>query len=135
MKKGYVYLLLSFFMIGGLNAFAEVSGFVQTAQNTATAESNSPYLDDYSGVIKIADLKNARDDEYVTIRGYVVKRIKKDKYLFKDSTGEVILEIDKKINSQLKNVDENTLVEVYGEYDKEYFARNKIDVKKITIVK
>ncbi len=136
MKKSYIYLLMAFFAISGLNAYADVSGYTQTvAQNTTVKKSNSPYLDNNGDVITVADLKNIKDDEYVTLRGYIIKKIRKEKYLFKDSTGEITLDIDKKINSQLKNVDENTLVEVYGEYDKEHFEKNKIDVKKVTIVK
>ena len=127
---------MAFFAISGLNAYADVSGYTQTvAQNTTVKKSNSPYLDNNGDVITVADLKNIKDDEYVTLRGYIIKKIRKEKYLFKDSTGEITLDIDKKINSQLKNVDENTLVEVYGEYDKEHFEKNKIDVKKVTIVK
>lgn len=123
-------------MVSGLNTFADVTGYTQTvAQNTTLKKSNSPYLDNNGDVITVADLKNIKDDEYVTLRGYIIKKIRKEKYLFKDSTGEITLDIDKKINSQLKNVDENTLVEVYGEYDKEHFEKNKIDVKKVSIVK
>ena len=123
-------------MVSGLNTFADVTGYTQiVAQNTTAKKSNSPYLDNNGDVITVADLKNIKDEEYITLRGYIIKKIRKEKYLFKDSTGEITLDIDRKINSQLKNVDENTLVEVYGEYDKEHFERNKIDVKKVTIIK
>lgn len=137
MKRSYIYLLLAFFIVSGLDAFADVAGHIQTVaqNNTMAKKSNSPYLDSKGDVVTVADLKNIKDDEYVTLRGYIVKKIKKEKYLFKDSTGEITLDIDKKINNQLKNVDEKTLIEVYGEYDKEYIEKNEIDVKKITIVK
>ena len=136
MKKSCICLLFAFLTISSLNAFADVIGYTQTvAQNTTPKKSKSPYLDNNSDVITIKDLKNIKDDEYITIRGYIVKKIKKEKYLFKDSTGEIILDIDKKINNQLKNVDKDTLVEIYGEYEKELFEKDKIEVKRITIVK
>lgn len=137
MKKACVYLFLGFLAIGTVDAFADVSGYMQVAARNTKRRSNnnSPYLESNSKVITVEDLKNARDDENVTLKGYIIKKIKKEKYLFKDSTGEITIEIDSKINNQLKNVDENTLVEIYGEYDKEYFGRSEIDVKKITIVR
>ena len=136
MKKSCIYLLFTFLAISSLNAFADVIGYTQiVAQNTTLKKPKSPYLDNNGDVITIKDLKNIEDDEYITIRGYIVKKIKKEKYLFKDSTGEIILDIDKKINNQLENVDKDTLVEIYGEYEKELFGKDEIDVKRITIVK
>ena len=135
MKKSFIYLLLAFFMISGLNVFADTTNNTQTTvQKNTIKASSSPYLDSNNGIITVAELKDIEDGEYITLKGYITKRIKKKKFLFKDSTGEIILEIDKKINNQLAGVNENTLVEIYGEYDREHFEKNKIEVKKITIV-
>ena len=35
-------------------------------------------------------------------------------------TGEIILEIDRELNYQLKDINKNTQVKVFGEFDKEF---------------
>lgn len=86
-------------------------------------------------VISVQKLKTMKDDTYAIIEGFIVKKISNEKFLFKDETGEIVLDVDDDLMYQLKDVDKNTLVEVYGDFDKNLFGRHEFEVKKITVIK
>ena len=86
-------------------------------------------------IITVKKLKTMKDDSYALIEGFIVKQISDEKFLFKDETGEIVLDIDDNLMYQLKDIDKNTLVEIYGELDKNIFSRDEFEVKKITIIK
>lgn len=86
-------------------------------------------------IITVKKLKTMKDDSYALIEGFIVKQISNEKFLFKDETGEIVLDIDDNLMYQLKDIDKNTLVEIYGELDKNIFSRDEFEVKKITIIK
>lgn len=123
MKKVYSILALSLFL----------SCVVVSA---SYAKDKKEKINTGDVITTVAELNNTQDDSYITLKGYITKKLKHEKYLFQDSTGEVVLDIDKKINKQLKGVDEKTLVEVYGEFDKKdsYDEKHELDVKKVTIL-
>jgi uncharacterized protein (TIGR00156 family) len=79
--------------------------------------------------ITVAEAKNLRDDTPVTLRGKIERFLGDEKYLFSDSTGKIVIEIDNKIWGNL-SVDENEAVEINGEIDKE-LRENEVEVKTI----
>lgn len=56
-----------------------------------------------------------------------------EKYLFGDSTGQVIIEIDDEDWHGVTVTPENT-IEIVGELDKELFDKTKIDVNSFKII-
>ena len=74
----------------------------------------------------------ARDDTPVILRGHIINSLGDEKYTFKDSTGEVVIEIDDEDWHGIKVTPENT-VEIYGEVDKEIFEQTTIDVKSVVL--
>lgn len=72
-------------------------------------------------------LKNPVDDQKVNLKGYVVAQLGKEKYTFRDTTGEIRVEID---NDDLPAVavDDKTMVEIIGEVEKDYLVSPEIDV-------
>ena len=70
------------------------------------------------------------DDAMVTLKGNIEKQIKKDKYIFKDATGEMTVEIGKKVWAG-QNVSPSDTVVITGEIDKD-FGHRKLDVDKLT---
>lgn len=74
----------------------------------------------------------ARDDTPVVLVGQIVNSLGDEKYTFRDSTGEVIVEIDDEDWRGVRVTPENT-VELYGEVDKEVFESTKIDVKSVVV--
>ena len=65
-----------------------------------------------------------RDESYVTVRGNIVKRLTDDKYLFRDATGEIVVDIDNEDWAGL-TVGPNDTVELSGEIDRDF---NKVEI-------
>lgn len=81
----------------------------------------------------VAQAKTAWDDTPVELTGHIVRRAagSHEHYLFRDSTGEIVLDIDDKLFMGRTFTPEMT-VRVYGEVDKELVG-TKIDVKSFEI--
>ena len=86
-----------------------------------------------SSVKTVQEALTLRDDTPVILQGNIVNSLGDEKYTFKDSTGEIMVEID---NEDWRGVDvtPNDTVEISGEVDKEMFEATKIDVKSVRIV-
>lgn len=81
----------------------------------------------------VAAAKKASDESYVTLTGNIVKQIKHEHYIFRDSTGEIEVEIDADEWGDITVVPKTT-VKIVGEVDKHMFRNTKIDAKRIEIV-
>ena len=116
MKRIIAVLVLALICAGfacaqGFNGTASQGGF---QDNGASASAATP----------VKEALKMRDDSYVTVRGNIVKRLTDDKYLFRDSTGEIVVEID---NEDWAGVTggPNDTVELSGEIDRDF---NKIEI-------
>ncbi|MDR1221582.1 MAG: NirD/YgiW/YdeI family stress tolerance protein [Tannerella sp.] len=79
--------------------------------------------------ITVAEAKNLRDDTPVILQGKIERFLGDEKYLFSDDTGNMVIEIDSRVWGNL-SVDENEVVEINGDIDKE-FSGNKVEVRTI----
>jgi uncharacterized protein (TIGR00156 family) len=87
-----------------------------------------------AGLTTVAEiLKNPVDDQEVLLRGKITRKLKKERYEFRDDTGAIRVEIDDKYFYNLK-VTDKTVVEIYGEVEKEFMKSPEIDVKRLTII-
>lgn len=86
--------------------------------------------------ITVAQIKNVHDDAIVTLTGNVIKKIDgtKDKYIFKDNTGEIRIEIDHKY-LPAQDFGPQNVVRITGEVDKDWTGPAEIDVKRVEILK
>ncbi|MBO1926763.1 NirD/YgiW/YdeI family stress tolerance protein [Thiomicrorhabdus sp. 6S2-11] len=85
-------------------------------------------------LMPLAEVVNqAKDDQWVKTRGYLVKRLSHDSYLLKMGTSELEVEIDQYV-FPVQPFDESTLIEVEGEIDIDWPSGIELDVEKITIV-
>ena len=75
----------------------------------------------------VASARKAWDDTYVTLAGYIVQRLSDDHYLFRDDTGEIVVEIDYHV-FRGQTVTPQTKVRITGEVDKEIVEQTTIDV-------
>ena len=121
MKRTYTFLLCFTFLAFSFNCFAK--------------KNKDHYYDDPDKIITVSELNEMEDDSYVSLEGFIIKRLSDEKFLFEDNTGEIILEIDRELNYQLKDINKNTQVKVFGEFDKEFVGKNKLEVKQIDIIK
>ena len=83
------------------------------------------FVNSQQEVSKVADLANMQDDQFVVLQGQIVKQVNKKDYLFKDASGEVQVEIDRRAwnGVDIAPTDE---VKLYGEVDK---GLNKLEVE------
>lgn len=131
MKKTFLLLVLS---LMALPTFAE-NYMGPGSSNSAPSmyNANSPYVG--ATRLTVKELSARHDDDYVVLEGYIVKKIRGEKFLFRDATGDIQLEIDHKINYMLEGINERTLVQIYGEYDREFFGKDEIEVQSIRILR
>ncbi|MFV0481921.1 MAG: YgiW/YdeI family stress tolerance OB fold protein [Campylobacteraceae bacterium] len=119
MKKS---LILAGLLLAGTAAFAEHS-----------YKSQASYDGGFTGpsvtVSTVVDAKNLKDHMPVALEGKIVQHLGKDKYLFRDATGDTTIEIDHK-DWRGVSVNAEDMVVIYGEVDKSWF-KEKIEVYRV----
>lgn len=121
MKK-FLWILVFTVLISGA-AFAGFNG--QYDNNQGFKSSVNPVVSPIKDVLKM------RDNQVATVKGNIVKRMSDDKYLFKDNSGEMTVEIDNKYWGDLQ-VDESNVLELTGKVDKDF---NSISLEVFTVKK
>jgi uncharacterized protein (TIGR00156 family) len=83
--------------------------------------------------VTVAEAKSLPDDAKVLLTGNIAESLGDEKYIFRDATGELKVEIERKL---LRNifVSENDMVEIEGEVDIER-REIIIDAENIRIIK
>jgi len=76
-------------------------------------------------------LQSGVDDQYVRVVGKIIRHVGGENFMFADASGEILVEIDSHYFPSGANINENTLVELRGEFDKEHFGRSSIDVNEV----
>ena len=89
----------------------------------------SGYRGPSAGVVSVAEALSLRDDTPVILRGYILRYLGNERYVFSDSTGSITVEIERRVWGNL-SIDENDLVEISGEIDR---GRNRIEVEVVSI--
>ena len=118
-KKGLLVLALAAFAAGGVSAQEGFTGPGAAAQTGKTA-----------GQQTTADGSKALwDNAKVVLQGRIIKAVGAKKYLFSDASGEIIVEIEKKVWRGL-SVSETDTVEIAGEVERKA-AGVEIEVKTI----
>lgn len=79
-------------------------------------------------------LAKARDDQYVRLKGKLTSHKGGEDYEFTDASGKMTVEIDAKHFPPGVSIDQTTLVELTGEFDKETFGESTLDVKQVKVV-
>lgn len=81
----------------------------------------------------VAAARKAWDDTHVTLVGYIVQRVGDEHYLFRDATGEIVVDIDHHI-FRGQTVTPQTKVRISGEVDKEFMEHTTIDVYMLEVL-
>ncbi|MCW2094704.1 YgiW/YdeI family stress tolerance OB fold protein [Lelliottia amnigena] len=106
---------------GGFNGPSATSAQTQTQQGG--------FVDNNANLTTAAKVKDQKDDSWVKLRGNITERLSDDRYLFRDTTGTVNVEIDhKRWNGQ--TITPQDQVEIQGKVDKEW-NEFEIDVKQV----
>ena len=80
-------------------------------------------------VSKAADATSWVDDQYVILQGNIVKQVGKDDYIFKDASGELQVEIDRKA-WRGQDISPSDEVKLYGEVDKSW-NKTEVDIDRV----
>lgn len=92
----------------------------------AKSFANERFIESPINKVTVAQALKMNDNSYITIQGRILKKVAKDEYLFSDSTGTIVAEIDNDKWVGI-SVNKNDLLELKGEIEKEYNG-TKIDV-------
>jgi uncharacterized protein (TIGR00156 family) len=79
-------------------------------------------------------LAKGKDDQYARLKGKLTSHKGGEDYEFTDASGKITVEIDAKHFPAGVKIDQNTVVELVGEFDKETFGESTFDVKQIKVV-
>ena len=83
----------------------------------------------------VADIvKNPIDDQAVVLRGFLLRKVGNEKYIFSDGTAEIRVDIDTKL-FPLEKIDDKVKVELRGEVEKAFMETPEIDVDALLIVR
>jgi len=79
-------------------------------------------------------LAKGKDDQYARLKGKLVSHKGGEDYEFADQSGKMTVEIDAKHFPAGVKIDQNTTVELVGEFDKETFGESTLEVKQLRVV-
>lgn len=79
-------------------------------------------------------LANGKDDQYVKLQGRLVNHKGGEEYEFADASGRITVEIDDDLFPQGTRIDQNTMVELTGEFDKDMIGESTVDVEQIRVM-
>ena len=116
--KTKLTLLTAAILLASTSAFANYTGGSQGGFNGPSA-----------GSVTVAEAKQRGDDAKVILKGNIISAQGGEYYTFRDSSGEITVEIDHDVWRGITVNPEDT-VEIYGEIDKDWTSI-KIDVDRI----
>jgi len=131
MKRFIQVTCLTALLAGSTFAIAQSGGY--------TGPTSKPAATGYTGPSSVALttakelLANGKDDQYAKLKGKLTSHKGGEDYEFTDASGKITVEIDAKHFPQGVNIDQNTVVELTGEFDKETFGESTFDVKQVKI--
>ena len=113
-------------------ALAQPTGYVGPSSKPAArggaAPSNLPLM-------TAKDLlANGKDDQYARLQGKLVSHKGGEDYEFADASGKITVEIEDEYFPQGVKIDQNTMVELVGEFDKNLVRDSTFEVKEIKLV-
>ena len=79
-------------------------------------------------------LDKGKDDQHARLQGKLLSHKGGDDYEFADQSGKITVEIEPEHFPAGVSIDQNTVVELSGEFDKETFGESTFEVKQIKVV-
>lgn len=90
---------------------------------------NGGFAASAQAVSSVSQLSSMKDDQYVVLQGNIVKQVGGEDYLFRDTSGEVVVEIDHE-NWAGVNVTPSDEVRVYGEVDQSWH-KTEVEIHRV----
>lgn len=83
---------------------------------TLSAQANFVDSNNQMSISTVKETLSMKDDSYVKLQGNIVKQLNSEDYIFRDTTNETEVEIDKEVFRNQTVTPENTVV-IIGEVD------------------
>lgn len=117
-------------------AVGQTSGYTGPSTGKAAPAAQAGYAGPSSvPLMKAKDLLDkGKDDQLARLQGKIVSHKGGEDYEFADASGKITVEIDNEHFPAGVTVDQNTVVELTGEFDKETFGESTFDVKQLKVV-
>ncbi|WP_233138821.1 YgiW/YdeI family stress tolerance OB fold protein [Aggregatibacter actinomycetemcomitans] len=80
-------------------------------------------------VSKASEAGSWQDDQYIILQGNIVKQVGKADFIFKDASGEIQVEIERKA-WRGQDVSPSDEVKLYGEVDKSW-NKTEVDIERV----
>ena len=109
--------------------FCGFNGPSATPAQTQTQTQQGGFVDNNANLTTAVKVKEMQDDSWVKLRGNITERLSDDRYMFRDETGTVNVEIDHKRWNGV-TVTPQDKVEIQGKVDKGW-NEFEIDVKQV----
>lgn len=132
MKRILQISCITALLAGSAIAVAQPGGYTGPSTKAAPAGYTGPSTVPMMNARDL--LAKGKDDQYVKLKGKLVNHKGGEEYEFADQSGKMTVEIDAKRFPEGATIDQNTLVELTGEFDKETFGESTLDVKQIKVV-
>ncbi|PKE31880.1 TIGR00156 family protein [Rahnella sp. AA] len=115
-------------------AFAEQSGGFNgpSAQEAQTQPATQGGFTGTTPLSTVKDAQTMKDDQWIMLEGFLDQRVDHDKYIFRDNTGTLNVEIDGK-RWQGQNVSPKDKIRIEGKVDKDWNSV-EVDVKTVKII-
>ena len=126
--------------ISCITTLLAASAFAVGQTSGYTGPSAKPAPAGYSGptsvpLMKAKDLLDkGKDEQFARLQGKLVSHKGGEDYEFADASGKITVEIDAEHFPAGVTVDQNTVVELTGEFDKETFGESTFEVKQMKVV-
>ena len=133
MKKRSLATIFVLATVAASGAFAK-GGFqdphAQQAQYHHKGEfKHGGFVNGNQTVSKAADANTWKDDQYIILQGNIVKLVGNDDFIFKDASGEIQVEIDRKA-WRGQDISPSDEVKLYGEVDKSW-NKTEVDIDRV----
>ena len=133
MKKRSLATIFVLATVAASGAFAK-GGFqdphAQQAQYHHKGEfKHGGFVNGNQTVSKAADANTWKDDQYIILQGNIIKQVGKDDFIFKDTSGEIQVEIDRKA-WRGQDISPSDEVKLYGEVDKSW-NKTEVDIERV----
>jgi uncharacterized protein (TIGR00156 family) len=79
-------------------------------------------------------LAKGKDNQYARVQGKLLSHKDDEDYEFGDASGKMTVEIDADLFPQGVRIDQNTVVELIGEFDKDLVGEPTLEVKQMKLV-
>jgi len=126
--------------ISSVATLLAASAFAVGQTGGYTGPSTKPAPAGYTGpssvpLMKAKDLLDkGKDEQFARLQGKIVSHKGGDDYEFADASGKITVEIDAEHFPAGVTIDQNTVVELTGEFDKETFGESTFEVKQMKVV-